>query len=102
MEAGDFRADLFYRLNILPIVLPPLRDRREDIFPLVQFMIRKFNVQHKRDIQTIEEQALMSLRAYQWPGNIRELENVIEHAYSRTFYDNHWPATSIYRKYTAS
>lgn len=76
-----FRADLFYRLNVLPIVLPPLRDRREDIAMLIELQIKKFNKTHGRDIRGIEKGALNSLRVYGWPGNIRELENVIEHAF---------------------
>ncbi len=77
----SFREDLFYRLNILPIVLPPLRDRREDIPALVDFMIEKFNNTHNRKMKKIEKDALAVLRTYSWPGNIRELENVIEHAF---------------------
>ena len=77
----SFREDLFYRLNILPIVLPPLRDRREDIPALVDFMIEKFNKTHNRKMKKIEKDALAVLRTYGWPGNIRELENVIEHAF---------------------
>jgi len=81
IETQQFRADLFYRLNVLPITLPPLRDRREDIPPLVDFMVRKFNRVHQRSIKGVEKQALNALRLYSWPGNIRELENVIEHAF---------------------
>ena len=81
IEEGEFRSDLFYRLNVLPIHLPPLRDRREDIVPMVNFMIKKFNQQHGRQIQKIDQKALNCLRMYNWPGNIRELENVIEHAF---------------------
>lgn len=81
IKEGRFRADLFYRLNVLPIMLPPLRDRREDIPPLAEFMIRKFNKLHGRSIKKIEKEAMNALRLYNWPGNIRELENVIEHAF---------------------
>jgi len=77
----SFRSDLFYRLNVLPIKLPPLRDRREDIASLTDFMIKKFNKIHSRKVKGIEKQALNALRMYSWPGNIRELENVIEHAF---------------------
>ena len=76
-----FREDLFYRLNILPINLPPLRDRREDVPALIDFMIKKFNKLHKRKIKKIDKEALATLRTYAWPGNIRELENVVEHAF---------------------
>ncbi|MEZ4741194.1 MAG: sigma-54 dependent transcriptional regulator [Bdellovibrionota bacterium] len=81
IQKGTYRSDLFYRLNVLPIQLPPLRDRREDISALVDFMINKFNRTHKREIKSIDKKALNALRLYSWPGNIRELENVIEHAF---------------------
>ncbi len=81
MEAKTFREDLFYRLNILPISLPPLRQRREDIPSLVDFMIAKFNEKHKRKIQGMEKNALAKLLVYNWPGNIRELENAIERSF---------------------
>ncbi|MBM4251863.1 MAG: sigma-54-dependent Fis family transcriptional regulator [Deltaproteobacteria bacterium] len=81
IETGAFRADLFYRLNVMPIRLPSLRDRREDIAPLGGFMIQKFNKLHGRSIRGFDPKALASMRLYQWPGNIRELENVVEHAF---------------------
>ena len=81
IEKGIFRSDLFYRLNVLPIVLPPLRERKEDITPIADFLLKKFNKLHSRTIKIIEKPALEALRRYAWPGNIRELENVIEHAY---------------------
>lgn len=76
-----FRADLFYRLNVLPITLPPLRERTGDIPPLADYMITKFNKSHNRTIQGLSNLAMSALLAYKWPGNIRELENVIEHAF---------------------
>ena len=81
IASHSFRADLFYRLNVLPITLPPLRERREDLPPLIDFMIKKFNKLHQRTIKGVEARALTALRLYNWPGNIRELENVIEHAF---------------------
>lgn len=81
IKDGHFRSDLFYRLNVLPIMLPPLRNRREDIPTLTEYMIRKFNKIHGRNIKKVEKAALDALRLYSWPGNIRELENVIEHAF---------------------
>ncbi|MGE0172908.1 MAG: sigma-54-dependent transcriptional regulator [Oligoflexales bacterium] len=81
IEDGTFRADLFYRLNILPIILPPLRDRREDIQALVKYLIKKFNKIHSKDMKDILPDALAALKTHSWPGNIRELENVIEHAF---------------------
>ena len=81
IETGAFRSDLFYRLNVMPITLPPLRDRREDIASLAEHLVQKFNKSHNRTIRGFESKALAALRLYKWPGNIRELENVIEHAF---------------------
>jgi two-component system response regulator AtoC len=81
MEDGTFREDLFYRLNVMPIFLPPLRDRSDDIGELANYFIKKFSRQHGRNFTGINEDALKVLRHYKWPGNIRELENVIERAF---------------------
>jgi DNA-binding NtrC family response regulator len=81
IEEGKFREDLFYRLNVMPIFLPPLRERKEDIPSLVDYFIKKFTKRHQRDIVSIEPRALSSLTNFPWPGNIRELENVIEHCF---------------------
>jgi transcriptional regulator with PAS, ATPase and Fis domain len=81
IELGDFREDLFYRLNVMPIFLPPLRDRKDDIPALVQSFIKKFTKSHETQIQGISSQALDVLKSYRWPGNIRELENTIERAF---------------------
>lgn len=78
---ASFREDLFYRLNVMPIFLPPLRERIDDIPALVQHFIRKFSKNHPAKIQGVEAQALQLLKQYRWPGNIRELENVIERAF---------------------
>ena len=78
IEGGGFREDLYYRLNVVPILLPPLRDRRSDIPLLVEQFIEKFNTRLHKKIAGIEDDALEALGAYHWPGNIRELENVIE------------------------
>jgi formate hydrogenlyase transcriptional activator len=77
---GRFREDLFYRLNVFPITMPPLRHRREDIPLLVAHFIAKFNKKIGREIQTVPEATLNSLQEYHWPGNVRELESVIERA----------------------
>lgn len=77
---GGFREDLYYRLNVVPIVLPSLRDRREDIPSLVQHFIKKFNERLRKSVESIDKDAIDRLSAYSWPGNIRELENVIERA----------------------
>jgi len=77
---GNFREDLFYRLGVIPIDLPPLRARKKDIPLLVDFFINKYNKKRKKKIQGISKDALETLLQYDWPGNIRELENTIERA----------------------
>ncbi len=81
MKKGLFRQDLFYRLNVMPVFLPPLKDRTEDISHLALHFIKKFNSKHGRSIHNIDPVALNKLSLYDWPGNIRELENAIEHAF---------------------
>ena len=76
--AGRFREDLYYRLNVVPIHLPPLRERREDIPLLVEHFRQKYNARLRKNVERIEDEALACLAAYAWPGNIRELENVLE------------------------
>jgi two-component system response regulator HydG len=78
---GTFREDLFYRLNVIPIFLPALAERKNDIDHMVHGFIRKFNQQHSKKITGITVEALSCLKRYSWPGNIRELENVIEHTF---------------------
>ena len=81
VEKKSFREDLYYRLNVIPIHLPPLRERREDIPDLVEFFINKYNARHNKTyIQGIDPDALKFFERYSWPGNVRELENVIERA----------------------
>ncbi|MGA1839221.1 MAG: sigma 54-interacting transcriptional regulator [bacterium] len=75
---GKFREDLYYRLNIARIHIPPLRDRKEDIIPLIEYYIRKFNNQFGLEVEGLTEEALSLLIGYSWPGNIRELKNIIE------------------------
>jgi DNA-binding NtrC family response regulator len=77
---GSFREDLYYRLNVVPIRLPSLRERASDIPLLVMHFIRKFNARLKKEVDGVEQAALLHLTGYPWPGNIRELENVIERA----------------------
>ncbi|MDG0817529.1 sigma-54-dependent transcriptional regulator [Bdellovibrio svalbardensis] len=81
MADGTFREDLFYRLNVMPIFLPNLRDRLDDIEALAQHFIKKFARQHARNITGVTPEALDMLKSYRWPGNIRELENVVERAF---------------------
>ncbi|HXG90831.1 MAG TPA: sigma-54 dependent transcriptional regulator [Blastocatellia bacterium] len=81
VDEGSFREDLYYRLNVIAINLPPLRDRREDILPLAQHFIRKYAAENNRQISDhISPEVLSLLEAYNWPGNVRELENVLERA----------------------
>ena len=77
---GRFQEDLFYRLSVIPIELPPLRERREDIPPLVEHFVRKHVQRTGRHIEGVDPAALAALEAYDWPGNVRELENAIERA----------------------
>jgi two-component system, NtrC family, response regulator HydG len=81
IEEGMFREDLFYRLNVIPIFLPPLRDRKQDLDYLCHNFINKFNKLHSKKIIGISPEAMSCLKKYGWQGNIRELENVIEHAF---------------------
>src|ERR1700734_3266381 len=75
-----FRADLFYRLNVIPLCLPPLRERVEDILPLTEFFVTKFAARLNKTIDAIPEEVVEVLKAHDWPGNIRELQNCIERA----------------------
>ena len=77
---GEFREDLYYRLNVVPISLPPLRDRREDIPELVGHFLHLYNEENDRYVAHIDPRALEALQDYHWPGNVRELQNVVEHA----------------------
>jgi len=77
VQEGKFRKDLFFRLNVVPINIPPLRDRKEDIFPLIHFFLSKFNKMHQKK-KTILAEALDMLIMYDYPGNIRELQNIVE------------------------
>lgn len=79
-KEGSFRPDLYYRLNVFPILLPPLRERRDDMPLLIRHFLRKYGEKYGKQIETIPARAMTTLRTYDWPGNIRELENVIERA----------------------
>ena len=80
IKAGRFREDLYYRLNVIPISLPPLRERREDIPVLAKYFERRFAAETKKNFTGIEADAEAKLVAHEWPGNVRELANVIERA----------------------
>jgi transcriptional regulator with GAF, ATPase, and Fis domain len=80
IEAGRFRDDLYYRLNVVPIYLPPLRERRRDIPALVQFFLERYCEENRRDTPQVPASILERLQEYDWPGNVRELENYVERA----------------------
>ncbi len=80
VKMGTFRKDLYYRLNVINLTLPPLRERKEDIEPLTRHFIEKYSRRTKKRVSSITDDALRLLAHYSWPGNVRELENVIERA----------------------
>ncbi|GAB4333742.1 MAG: sigma-54 dependent transcriptional regulator [Desulfobulbaceae bacterium] len=87
VEKGKFRADLFYRLNVITIRIPPLRERAEDIPLLAQYYLDQFNAKNRKDIRGFEPEVMAALQQYDWPGNVRELENVMERAVILCSYD---------------
>jgi formate hydrogenlyase transcriptional activator len=80
VRAGRFRRDLYFRLNVFPITVPPLRERREDIRPLAQYFVERLADKHGRTAASLSNAVLEQLESYPWPGNVRELENVLERA----------------------
>jgi two-component system NtrC family response regulator len=80
VKDGTFREDLYYRLNVVPIKIPPLRERREDIAPLVEHFVQRFSKENRKSIEGVSREAMDQLVKYDYPGNIRELENIIERA----------------------
>jgi DNA-binding NtrC family response regulator len=78
LRTGGFREDLYYRINVVPIVIPPLRERKEDIPILLDHVIRKFNVENSKNVKGVSKKALELIMNYEWPGNVRELENLLE------------------------
>ncbi len=80
MQEGTFREDLYYRLNVIPVIIPPLRDRLEDIGPLTDHFIQKYAEKDNRKVSGISDDARKVLMSYEWPGNVRELENALENA----------------------
>ena len=81
MEEGSFREDLFYRINVIRLELPPLAERREDIPLLIDHFIGRFNRLQGKDVVGVSDEVLTLLMSYDFPGNVRELENIIEHAF---------------------
>ena len=80
VKNGVFREDLFYRLNVFPVHLPPLRERQEDIPLLIRHFVDKYSIKAGKEITTVSQKVLNALQSYRWPGNVRELENIIERA----------------------
>ncbi len=80
VKADNFREDLYYRLNVVTLYIPPLRDRKADIEPLANYFLKKYRALHDKTVKNIKDSVLNCLRKYDWPGNVRELENTIEHA----------------------
>jgi DNA-binding NtrC family response regulator len=75
---GTFRSDLFYRLDVFPIHVPPLRDREDDILMLVEYFVQRYSARMAKRIRSVDKKTLQRLQSYDWPGNIRELQNIIE------------------------
>jgi transcriptional regulator with GAF, ATPase, and Fis domain len=84
VKKGLFREDLYYRINVVPIILPPLRERREDIPILVNHFVEKFSKENRKQLKGVGKEALELLMCYEWPGNVRELENLIERVIALT------------------
>jgi len=87
VSKGKFRSDLFYRIHVIPIHLPPLRERKEDIPLLVTHFLKKFSGEMKKEVKRISPSAIQRLLSYHWPGNVRELENAIEYAVAMTTHE---------------
>jgi transcriptional regulator with PAS, ATPase and Fis domain len=102
VQAGTFRDDLFYRLSVVPITLPPLRERRDDIPPLANYFLKKYNQKRKKNVHAISNDAMKTLIDHDWPGNVRELENAIERAVVLTENDTIEPSDLLYYGLNAS
>ncbi len=102
VQAGAFRDDLFYRLSVVPITLPPLRERRDDIPPMANYFLKKYNQKRKKNVHAISTKAMKALIEHDWPGNVRELENAIERAVVLTENDTIEPSDLLYYGLNAS
>jgi formate hydrogenlyase transcriptional activator len=90
IASGTFRADLFYRLNVFPIDVPPLRQRKEDIPMLVEYFVKRYAEKAQKQITKIDKNTLMLCQSYRWPGNIRELQNIVERSVILCTGDTFW------------
>ena len=79
INSGQFRSDLYYRINVVLLVIAPLRDRKEDIEPLIKYFLHKYNKKLNKDIQGLSNDALRVLLNYEWEGNVRQLQNCVEY-----------------------
>jgi len=93
IKEDDYRRDLYYRLAVIPLMVPPLRERKEDILPLADHFLKKYSNKYKRKLKTLDHTIQQILLDYSWPGNIRELENCIEHALAMTKGSNITPSS---------
>ncbi len=84
LKKGGFREDLYYRINVVPITMPPLREKKEDIIALLDHFIKKFNAENNKKVKGVSKEALELMMNYDWPGNVRELENLIERVINLT------------------
>jgi transcriptional regulator with PAS, ATPase and Fis domain len=90
IASGTFRTDLFYRLNVFPIHVPPLRKRKEDIPMLVEYFVKRYAEKARKQISKIDKNTLKLFQAYPWPGNIRELQNIVERSVILCTGDTFW------------
>jgi transcriptional regulator with PAS, ATPase and Fis domain len=88
VEEGAFREDLFYRLSVIPLTIPPLRARRDDISILADSFVKKYSEKFHKEIKGIQQEVLMVFKTYDWPGNVRELENAVEYSVNMCNGDN--------------
>lgn len=104
-KKGLFREDLYYRLNVVPLLIPPLRERKDDVLPLILHFVKTFNLKYKKN-KTFSQTALECLQAYKWPGNVRELQNIVERVIIITDQNNveikHLPDTVTFTKSASS
>jgi len=95
VKEGTFREDLYYRLNVIPITLPPLRERREDIPLIARHFVQKSCKSNNLQLKTLTQEAVRAIMSYTWPGNIRQLENAIEHAVAMSGQEREIPANTL-------
>jgi two-component system response regulator AtoC len=95
VKEGTFREDLYYRLNVIPITLPPLRERREDVALIARHFVQKSCKSNNLALKTLTQEAVRVIMSYHWPGNIRQLENAVEHAVAMSGPEKEIPASAL-------